>query len=133
MLVAVADTHTVIWYIYADRRLFHNVQSFIQSAATSRNTIGVSSITLVEMIYLAEKQKIAKDALLRLGQALQQPSKVLTEIPLYNAIARTLRQVNVKDIPDMPDRIIAASALHYNVPLLTRDAKIQSSSIPTIW
>jgi PIN domain nuclease of toxin-antitoxin system len=33
----------------------------------------------------------------------------------------------------MPDRIIAATALHLSVPLITRDRKIHASSIETIW
>ncbi|PJB74400.1 MAG: PIN domain nuclease, partial [Armatimonadetes bacterium CG_4_9_14_3_um_filter_58_7] len=35
--------------------------------------------------------------------------------------------------PDMPDRIIAATALHLGLSLVTRDSKIQGCGIPTIW
>lgn len=35
--------------------------------------------------------------------------------------------------PDMPDRIIAGTALHLKLPLITRDHKIQLSQIDTIW
>ena len=33
----------------------------------------------------------------------------------------------------MPDRIIAATALHLGLPLITRDQRIQSAGIKTIW
>ena len=33
----------------------------------------------------------------------------------------------------MPDRIIAATALHLGLPLISRDRKIQLSSVNTIW
>jgi predicted nucleic acid-binding protein len=33
----------------------------------------------------------------------------------------------------MPDRIIAVTALHLGVPLVSRDRKIQAASIQTIW
>lgn len=36
-------------------------------------------------------------------------------------------------VPDMPDRLIAASALHYKIPLVTRDEKIRKSPAQTIW
>jgi predicted nucleic acid-binding protein len=37
-------------------------------------------------------------------------------------------------VPDMPDRIIAATALSLSLPLVTRDAKIQAvTTIQTIW
>ncbi len=33
----------------------------------------------------------------------------------------------------MPDRIIAATALHLGLPLVTRDHRIRASSVTTIW
>jgi predicted nucleic acid-binding protein len=33
----------------------------------------------------------------------------------------------------MPDRIIAATALHLGLPLVTRDARIVASGINTVW
>ncbi len=44
-----------------------------------------------------------------------------------------LRQVDRSQIPDLPDRIIAATALYLNVPVISRDRRIQLSSIDTIW
>jgi predicted nucleic acid-binding protein len=40
--------------------------------------------------------------------------------------------VNAAQIPDMPDRIIAATAVHLNVPLISRDGKIRVSGVNTI-
>jgi predicted nucleic acid-binding protein len=37
------------------------------------------------------------------------------------------------EIPDMPDRIIAATAIHLGVPVLSRDGRIRASSVRTIW
>jgi hypothetical protein len=34
--------------------------------------------------------------------------------------------------PDLPDRVIAATALHFGVPVINRDRKIRSSNIETI-
>jgi len=42
-------------------------------------------------------------------------------------------RVELAKVPDMPDRIIAATALHLNVPVISKDAKIQSSGLTTIW
>ena len=37
-------------------------------------------------------------------------------------------------VPEMPDRIIAATALHLNAPLITRDHKIQAlQNVQTLW
>jgi predicted nucleic acid-binding protein len=58
---------------------------------------------------------------------------LLFEIPFDRNIALTLRQVDRSQIPDLPDRIIAATALYLNVPVISRDRRIQLSSIDTIW
>jgi predicted nucleic acid-binding protein len=33
----------------------------------------------------------------------------------------------------MPDQIIAATAMHLGVPLISRDRRIKASSLATIW
>jgi PIN domain nuclease of toxin-antitoxin system len=48
---------------------------------------------------------------------------------VVDAMATILRT----DVPEMPDRIIAATALHLGLPLMSRDHKIRSSSVTTIW
>lgn len=44
------------------------------------------------------------------------------------------RWVTDTHVPDMPDRIIAATALHLNLPLLSRDRQIASlPGIIVVW
>ena len=57
----------------------------------------------------------------------------LGAMPVDAAIAKTLALVNRDSSPDMTDRIIAATALHLGVPLISRDGKIRASSSKTIW
>lgn len=58
---------------------------------------------------------------------------LLVEIPFDRNIALTLRQVDRSQTPDLPARIIAATALYLNVPVISRDRRIPLSSIDTIW
>jgi len=48
---------------------------------------------------------------------------------VVDQIANVLRD----DIPDLPDRVIAATALALNLPLISRDRKIVLSGLETIW
>ena len=49
-------------------------------------------------------------------------------------MSATIREIDRATVPDMPDRIIAATALSLNLPLVTRDLKIQElTNIQTIW
>jgi PIN domain nuclease of toxin-antitoxin system len=129
MIVGVADTHTIIWYFASDPRLSATAQNFLLNASNAGNYVAISSITLIEMVYLIEKGRIPAIRFTQLIQA----NTGITEIPIDAAIARTLTAVDVTKVPDMPDRIIAATALHLQVPVLSKDRKIQHSGITTIW
>ena len=54
MLRAVADTHAVIWYIFADSRLSVTARTTIEDIAAEGNQVAFSSITLAEIVYLSE-------------------------------------------------------------------------------
>ena len=54
-------------------------------------------------------------------------------VPFDETVAGYLHQVGRDQVPDMPDRIIAATALTLGAPLISRDRKIQVSSVTTIW
>ena len=130
-VVAVADTHTVIWYVFADARLSEKAKEAIDGAAEKGLYIGVSAISLAEIVYLIEKQRIAPDTLERLLSVCNDPGKVLAEIPLDSAIVQKMSDIPRTDIPDLPDRIIAATALSMEVAVITRDGKIQMADIET--
>ena len=38
-----------------------------------------------------------------------------------------------QEVPDLPDRVIAATALQLSVPVVSRDGRIRASSVQTIW
>jgi PIN domain nuclease of toxin-antitoxin system len=90
-------------------------------------------ITLVEMVYLIERGRIASEALTRLIAVLDDATVTLTEYPVNTAIARAMSQIDRQTIPDMPDRVIVATAHHLNVPVTSRDGKISDSTVTTIW
>lgn len=133
MISAIADTHTVIWYLYDDTRISEKAKRFIEATREQGNQIVLSTITLVEIVYLIEKGRIENRAFTKLNSELQNNQSVLREIPLTNRIVMELAEIDRNSIPDMPDRIIAATALHLDVPLLSRDEKIKNSRVETIW
>jgi predicted nucleic acid-binding protein len=58
---------------------------------------------------------------------------LIVEIPFDKYVAQAMQQVERSQVPDLPDRIIAATALSLKLPLISRDRKIQMSSVETIW
>ncbi len=65
------------------------------------------------MIYLIEKGRIPATALDDLRAAIADPKAVLRYVRLDEEIALKIAEVPRTDIPDLPDRIIAATALFY--------------------
>jgi PIN domain nuclease of toxin-antitoxin system len=133
MGAVVTDTHSLIWYLFEPRFLSEVARNAFKAAETEPGAIYVPTICLVEIRYLIDKRVIEEDIftelLLRLADDLSAPAP----IPLTVEIAAALQRVPRNEVPDMPDRIIAATALHLGVPLITRDRKIQASAIETIW
>jgi PIN domain nuclease of toxin-antitoxin system len=133
MIRAVADTHAVIWYVFKNPQLSARALSVFSEAVETADQIAVSSITFIEIVYLLEKGRIPQTTLERLAAELQKPDAVLVEIPVHLQIAEAMASVSRASIPDMPDRIIAATALHLGVPLISRDHHIQLSEVETVW
>jgi predicted nucleic acid-binding protein len=48
-------------------------------------------------------------------------------------VADALQLTDRSEVPDMPDRVIAATAAALGVPLVSRDAKISASAVQTLW
>lgn len=133
MIAAVADTHTVVWYLYRDPRLSRGAHQTIESAASAGAQLGVSAITVVELVYLVEKRRIDSASVQKLAVALANSANVFHEISLTSAISQQVATITREQIPDMPDRIIAATATYLGVPLISRDARIRTSAVSTIW
>ena len=106
---------------------------FIDRAAVARRRIVVSSVSLAEIVYLVEKDRLPVSAYNDLKDALLDPNHVLKEATFTVDVVDAMRQVPRLAVPDMPDRIIAATAVHFGVPVISRDRRIQSSAIQTIW
>lgn len=133
MIVAIADAHATIWYLFSDPRLGSAASAFIDDTIAKGDHIGVSAITIAEMVYLIEKGWIPATALNELHTATADPGAVLRHVPFDQNVAMKMTEVPRQEVPDLPDRVIGATALFYSVPVLSRDSRILSSSIRTIW
>lgn len=133
MIAAVADTHTALWHLFGDARLSAAAGAFINEAAAARRKIAISTISLAELVYLVEKNRLPPSAYDELMQALADPEHVFTEAVLTAAIVQAIWQVPRAEVPDMPDRIVAATAVYFGVPVISRDRRIRASSLKTLW
>jgi len=133
MAGVVVDTHAIVWFLSRDSRLSSKARDVLRSAMATGEVIHVPSICLVELTYLAEKGRlpaVARDELIR---ALDDPTIPCALVALDRLVADALERVNRNEIPDLPDRIIAVTAVALGVPLVSRDGKVRASQVETIW
>jgi PIN domain nuclease of toxin-antitoxin system len=129
----VLDTHAAVWYLQRDSRLSKAAEDAIDRAIQAGDPAYVASISVVELTYLVEKGRVPAAALEILRKSLTDPSSGFSVLPLDLAVADALAKIPREDVPDLPDRVIAATALSLNLPLVTRDGKIREAELDTIW
>ena len=100
---------------------------------TQPSDILLPSICLIEITYLIEKGRLHSATLPRVLAELDHPATTLELAPLDLGVVLALQDISRFDVPDLPDRVIAATAWHHCVPIVTRDVKIRSCGIETIW
>jgi len=105
----------------------------MNAAVDAGEIVFVPSISVVELLYLYEKGRIPADYWKRLNEGLAAEDAGLRVVPLTLGIAHVLARVPWRSVPDMPDRIIAATALHLGLPLVSRDGRIQAPGLEVFW
>lgn len=117
----VCDTHALIYWSLAPQNLGPAAARFIERALAQREVL-CADISLWEIAMLAEKGRLRLDAKIeeyldQLVAALQ-----LTVLPISPRIA-ALAQSGRFTQKDPADRLIAATALALEAPLVSRDAE----------
>lgn len=129
----VTDTHALLWYLFNPSLLSADARNAFLKTEADDAPIYVPSIVVVELRYLVEKGKFTQAHYDTVMSVLLDATKLPQAIALDLAVADALSSIPRAIVPDMPDRIIAATALHLGLPLVTRDTAIRASSVTTIW
>jgi PIN domain nuclease of toxin-antitoxin system len=131
--VIVLDTHVLIWWLGEPSSLSAKARRSIAKEA-SRNGIIVSAISVLEIVTAARRGR------LRLAvpvEAWLADTKLLPEFR-YESVSAEIAQLAGSFGDDMhgdpADRIIAATAIVLNAPLVTADTKLRAfGMLDTLW
>lgn len=126
----VTDTHSLVWHLTADPKLSATARKLFTNVDNSRDAIFIPCIVFFELLYLIEKKKINVpfDTFVNLLST-SQNYKVE---PMCLPIIEKARQISRKSVKDPWDRLIAATSIHLNLPLITRDRSLGKLGIKTI-
>ena len=133
MLPVLFDTHAIVWLLEQNPNLSSRAFQIYSESLKRSQPLYLSAISVVEMVYLIEKKRIRPDALRQLQQELLQAPSALSVVPVTHEIATRVVAIPRDAVSDPMDRMIAATALHLGIPLVTRDAKLRAAGIETLW
>jgi hypothetical protein len=68
-----------------------------------------------------------------LKNALADPNYLIEEAPFTVGVVDAMRRLPREDVPDTPDRIVAATVVFFGAPAMSRDGRIRASNIRTVW
>ncbi len=118
----------VLWL--EKRQLPSRTRHAFQQTVAGQATIFVPGIVFAEVLYLHERGRI-QASVADLNRLIEENAN-FQELPLSGRIARAA--VVIADIPELHDRLIAASGAATHLPILTNDPVIQASRwVITLW
>ncbi|MBM4425396.1 MAG: type II toxin-antitoxin system VapC family toxin [Chloroflexi bacterium] len=130
----VTDTHALLWHLSNDSALSAQAGEKFRLADIGGGEIFIPSIVLVEVVFLAERQRVPSERIDRIANLSVVPGSHYHLVPLDMALIQTMRRIPREIVPEMPDRLIAATALLLGLPLITRDTRIaQLTTVECIW
>ena len=129
-MIYVTDTHSLIWFLSDNRSLSTKAREIFEITEKGKNIIVIPTIVLAELFHICEKKNI-----LNLFSEIINKLKTGTNYIVYNLDLDVIIECkNLNKIPEMHDKIIAATTKILGVVLITKDQEIQASAyIKTIW
>lgn len=127
----VTDTHSLVWFLTDDPNLPVRAKAIFRKVDNFQETVFIPCIVFFELCYLIEKKRITLDfdQFVRLVSC----STNYKIEPLCLPIIEKSRRISRSDVPDPWDRLIVATSLHLNLPLITRDKSFKNIEIDIIW
>ena len=125
----IADTVAIIRHFASVGKIGKAAKSILLDADNGKNKILISIISMVEILYLSERNRIPLNLEEARRKLLRLDNYEIVDLDL--GIVETARTVQGLELHD---RLIVSTALSLNVPILTSDQIIRDSGqIDVIW
>jgi predicted nucleic acid-binding protein len=126
----VVDTHALIWWFTNSTRISDKAAEVFAKCERGETVVFIPSIVLAEALSVFDKKRVSFDFKKLLRKIHVSENFVL--IPLDYPVL--LKMVALKDISELHDKIIVATAKYLNLPLITKDEALQNlPRLKTLW
>ena len=120
----VIDTQALIKFLNGVKVINNTVDQILKKADAGENIIIIPSVVIFEVAYLHEKKKVPV-SITDIENILDGSLNYLEEPLSLNIIKSAFE---IKDIPELHDRLIAGTPRQLDLPILTNDPVIISSA-----
>jgi PIN domain nuclease of toxin-antitoxin system len=126
----VTDTHALLWWFIDSPKLGHKAAGIFSKCEKGEIVIFVPSIVIAEALSIFDKKRVSFDFKKLFRKISESDNFVIIalDFPILQ------KMVDLKDVPELHDKIIVSTAKYLNLPVITKDSIIQSlSHVKTIW
>lgn len=127
----VCDTHSIVWHMTDNPNLSSKAKEIFKKVDKGQDYIIIPCIVFFELLYLTEKKKLHIE-FDRFIAAVSSSTNYRVE-PLCLPIIEKSKMISKKEIPDPWDRLIAATSIYLDLPLITRDKSMKKAGLKIIW
>jgi len=126
----VTDTHALLWWFIDSPKISSKASEIFQKCEEGENIIFIPSIVIAEGVCIFEKKRVSFDFKKLFRKIYESENFVL--IPLDYSILQ--KMVDLKEIPDLHDKIIVSTARYLSSPIVTKDRVLRNLPyIKTLW
>ena len=118
------DTHVVLWWSTEPDRVSKSARSTLEGA----DQLAVAAISWVELAWMARSERVVVSVPVR--KWLDRLAAQVRTIAITPAVADTAIALPSSFPRDPADRLICATAMEHDLPLVTKDRALRESGLP---
>ena len=128
-MIYLLDTIAIIRHFSATGKIGRNAKKIFDSFDSSTHEFAISVVSLMEIMYLSEKNRIGID--------LSKTLSIISETEGYHIIDLNIEIIKTAsqiEFYELHDRMIIASAIWLGIPIITSDSLFSNvKNIEVIW